>query len=415
MELSFDGPFFRYCDRMPNPTLKLREGANPSIQSKHPWVLSTSLQKSIQTIPKDSVVDLLDSNQRFVCRGLFNPDSRIALRAYTWNDTEEIDYQMFYSRIEQAIELRKRLNAGLDPKSLVARRLVFSEADRLSGLIVDAFGPYLTLQITSSGVLARLNWVISSLQSLWPCEAIVLLIDAATAEREGIEAKHEIIFGSLPDAPILIQENGLQFQVDLQHGQKTGHYLDQRQNRLIAAQCIPDGSEVLDVCTYSGGFACTIAKVNPAAHVTAIDSSQKALSLALANAAINGLTNLSVEQGDFYEALESRLEQNRLYDAIVLDPPRMASARSQVQRALAAYHRLNLLAVKLLKPGGILVTCSCSGRVNREDFRLMLLGVSKRSGREIQILDQRGAADDHPTSINCQETDYLKCFVCKIF
>ncbi len=400
---------------MSNPVLIVHDSALSSIQLRHPWLLGSSLSKTLQPISKDSVVDLVDSKQRFLGRGIFNPDSRIAVRVYSWTKDEPLDESFFRTRIHEAVELRKsRLQPYLSLEK-VGRRLVFSEADRLSGLIVDAFGHYLVIQVTSSGVLARLPWVLQALENAWPADGMILQIDEATAEREGISPKHEVISGSPPRTNQTIIENEVEYLVDLLEGQKTGHYLDQRTNRLNAASWIPDGSKVLDVCCYSGGFACAIAKHNQNSRITAIDTSQKALDLASKNAELNGLSNIGFEQGDFYQALEKRIEAKEVYDAIVLDPPRMAGTRSQVQRALSAYHRLNLLAVRLLRHGGILVTCSCSGRVTREDFRRMIVGVSKRSGREIQILEQSGAADDHPTSMNCPETDYLKCFVCKIW
>lgn len=399
---------------MTNPVLKVRDSAAASVAARHPWLLGTSLQRTVQPISKDSVVDLVDSKQRFVGRGLFNPDSKIAVRVYTWNSDEQIDAAFFRSRIRQAIATRGDWLNPNDGRGYAARRLVFSEADRLSGLIVEAFGPYVVLQITASALLARLDDLVAIIKDELSPQGIFLLVDESTATREGITARHETIVGNIPVDSLKIVENDVLFNVDLIAGQKTGYYLDQRQNRMAAVRWIEDDARVLDVCTYSGGFACTIAKHKPQTSVTAIDASQKAIELAQRNAALNGLNNVEFEVNDFYSALDTRLEQNELYSAIVLDPPKMAGSRSQVQRALAAYHRLNYQAARLLKPGGILVTCSCSGRVSREDFRQMLLGVSKRTGRDIQILEERGAADDHPTSINCPESDYLKCFVVKI-
>jgi 23S rRNA (cytosine1962-C5)-methyltransferase len=413
--------------RMTYPKLRIREASMPSLLAKHPWVLATSLQKSIEPISKDSIVDLVDPKGKFIGRGLFNPDSRIAVRVYCWHEDESIDDAMFDQRIDEAIALRgwhsdsqSQIVAPKNDKpsshAYSARRLIFSEADRMSGLIVDAYGPYLVVQVTASGILTRIGGIIESLSKKLSPAGIILQVEESTAQREGIDRRHELFFGKSPvENELIIAENDTLFHVDLLGGQKTGHYLDQRQNRLLASDVIQDGSRVLDVCSYSGGFACTIAKKRPLTQVTAIDGSQKALDLAARNAALNDLNNVSVEQNDFYKALEQRLERGETYDAIILDPPRMASARSQVQRALAAYHRLNYLAVRLLRAGGVLVTCSCSGRVTHEDFRQMLLGVSKRSGKEVQIVHHRAAADDHPTSINCPESDYLKCFVCKIF
>ncbi len=218
----------------------------------------------------------------------------------------------------------------------------------------------------------------------------------------------------MPEGEVEIEDNGLRWRVDLIEGQKTGFYLDQRLNRREAARWMPDGGRALDVCCYVGGFSLSLAKWSRAKEIVAIDTSSRVIDAAKRHAELNGLSNIAFEVGDFYESMESRRSEGQLFDLVVLDPPKMASSRSQLDAALRAYHRLNLLGVQLLQPGGILVTCSCSGRVTREDFDQMLLGVARRSGREIQVLERRGAAPDHPSCMTCPETDYLKCFVCRV-
>ena len=395
--------------------LKLRNASIPSMTSRHPWVLSTSLQKTIEPIAKDSVVELVDGENRFVGRGIFNPDSRIAVRVYSWQESETLDFAWLNARIETAIQLRKSQATFTSAAPYVARRLIFSEADRLSGLIVDAFGPYLVVQITAAATLSRLGEIVESLKANFEVKAIILKIEDSTAKKEKIDPRNETIFGEVSESELTIIENGILFVVDLAGGQKTGHYLDQRQNRSEAANWISSNSNVLDVCSYSGGFACTIAKMVPGCRITSIDSSQKALDMAARNAELNGLDMIRFEKEDFYQALDQRFAGEERFDAIILDPPRLAGSKAQVEKALAAYHRLNYSAVRLLKPGGILITCSCSGRVTRQHFSNMILGVSKRARREIQVLQQRSASDDHPILINCPETDYLKCYICKVF
>ena len=408
------------CSPMSNPVLTVRPASLGSLAARHPWVLASSLSKPPGPLAKDAVVDLADAQGRFLGRGFFNPDSRIAVRVLCWRQDETLDDTLLSDRIRAAVRLRlDRLEAessadGGAGQGSPARRLIFSEADRLSGLIVDAYGPHLVVQVTASAIHARLPLVLETLRAAVPCESILLQIDRGTAEKEGIPPRQEAVWGSAPAEPFILRENGLLFRVDLVGGQKTGHFLDQRQNRAAAAGWIAPNSQVLDVCSYSGGFACTIARRVEGCEVTAIDGSKAALELAAANVELNGLSNVQLEQSDFFEALQRRLDTGESYDAIVLDPPRLAGSRSQVARALAAYHRLNYTAVRLLRPGGILVTCSCSGRVDRTQFHHMLLGVSKRSGRDVQVLEQRPAADDHPSLVSCPETDYLKCFICKI-
>jgi 23S rRNA (cytosine1962-C5)-methyltransferase len=294
-------------------------------------------------------------------------------------------------------------------------RWINSEGDFLSGLVVDGFAGNLVVQVTAGVVLPYLDAILGELVGKLRPRSILLSVDEKTAKSEGIEAREHVVYGELPTGPLSIRENGLTWGVDLVGGQKTGYYLDQRDNRLAAALWAPKGAKVLDVCTYAGGFALTIAKHGVCESVVAVDSSVKALDLARANAQANGLTGQIVwEQADFFEALSLRVDRGELFDMIVLDPPKLAGARDKVPKAMAAYHRLNYLALRCLRPGGILVTCSCSGRVGRSDFLNVLLGSARRAGKDLQILENRGAGADHPVNIHCPETDYLKCIIARV-
>ncbi|MEX2560887.1 MAG: class I SAM-dependent rRNA methyltransferase, partial [Pirellulales bacterium] len=215
------------------------------------------------------------------------------------------------------------------------------------------------------------------------------------------------------DGPVFISEHGIRYGVDLEAGQKTGFYLDQRDNRKAAAGYV-QGRRLLDLFCYSGGFALCGKLLGGAAEVWGIDTSAKAIALAKANAELNGASQVRFDVGDVFQSLESLLSENQRFGAVVLDPPKFARNRQAVDQALRAYHQLNRMAVELLEPDGILVTCSCSGHVSREDFLHLLAGVSQRTGRQIQVLEQRGAAADHPVSATCLETEYLKCFICRV-
>jgi 23S rRNA (cytosine1962-C5)-methyltransferase len=201
--------------------------------------------------------------------------------------------------------------------------------------------------------------------------------------------------------------------VDLRTGPKTGFYLDQRENRQAAATYL-GGRRVLDLFCFSGGFSLAAAKLGGAHEVLGIDSSDKAIALARANAELNGVTNARFVQEDCFQALERRVAAAERFSAVILDPPKFTRTRQSVNDALRAYHRINRLAVELLEPDGILVTCSCSGSVSREDFLAMLAGVAQKTRRGLQVLEQRGAAPDHPVSPTCPENEYLKCFVCRV-
>jgi 23S rRNA (cytosine1962-C5)-methyltransferase len=379
--------------------------------SGHPWMMTNSLIAVAQPIACGEVVELVDPEGRSLGMGLFNPNSRIAVRRYGSQPGESLDPSFFLSRLKQACDFRDRPYFNAERHAL---RLVFSEGDQFSGLIVDRYGDHLVIQQTSAALDSMIEPIATELENRYHAKGILHLVDVSTASLEGIEAKRVWIRGSPPASLLEIEENGLRWQVDLQSGQKTGCYHDQRENRLAAARWMPTSGKILDVCCYLGGFALTIAKNRPDCSVTGIDTSDRAVEAAQANAQLNGLQNVSFEAGDFFKSLELRLAAGESYDAIVVDPPKLAGSRDTTERALRAYHRLNYLAVRLLKPAGILVTCSCSGRVSRLDFWNMLRGVSKQAHRGIQIVEQRGAAPDHPILATCPETDYLKCFICRV-
>jgi len=323
---------------------------------------------------------------------------------------------------------------------------VHGEGDFLPGITVDRYGDYLVVQPTALAIARRIESLVGILQELVQPSAVVLKLDRATAELEGIvapegesrrpgplpEGEATIVrqrtderlqsniqfpdghvWGELPDTPIVIREHGLAYEVDLHAGQKTGLYLDQRENRQAAAKYLR-GKRVLDMFCYTGGFAMTAAAVGGAKEVLGIDGSKRAIAQAVGNAEINGLSNVRFECSDGFKALDRLIEQGEKFDAVILDPPKFARGRGGANQALMAYHRLNRAAVELLVRGGILLTCSCTGGVSREDFLLMLSGVAQKSRRDIRVLEQRGAAPDHPIGATCLETEYLKCMICEI-
>jgi 23S rRNA (cytosine1962-C5)-methyltransferase len=406
--------------------VQLRPKKSLPFYGRHPWVLDSGVQKVMpigdNTDLDGQIVELLNDKGRFIARGLYNAKSRIRVRLLTWKEDEAIDRDFWRRRIAQAVEMRRQIGyegALFDPPDLVqpvrsssATRLVFSEADGLSGLVIDRYGDYLVLQPTALGMAQRTEEIAEVLQELIHPRGIVLRSDAGAAKMEGIELPDGKFWGQMPTEPITIVENDVKYTVDLCEGQKTGFYLDQRENRAAVAKYLA-GKQVLDMFCYTGGFALNAAKAG-AADVLAVDSSKKAIHLARDNAAANGVANVNFVIGDGFETLDQLQAEGRKFDAVILDPPKFARSRSSVPGALMAYHRLNRSAVALLSPGGLFVTCSCSGTVAREDFLLMLSGVAQKTGRDIQILETRGAAADHPVSATCLETEYLKCFICRV-
>ncbi len=376
---------------------------------RHPWVLDSAVAKVEGSTADGEVVDLISDKGKFIARGLFNSRSRLRVRLYTWDPGELLDDAFFRRQLEKAIELRRQLGYT-DPGG--AARLVFSEGDGLSGLVVDRYGEYLAVQATALAIHQRLERLVPMLFELVPVRGIVLREERGAVQMEGLPHEAGRHWGQLPAGPAFIEEHGLRYGVDLREGQKTGFYLDQRENRRAAAEFLR-GRRVLDMFCYSGGFALNAAR-HGGSEVLCVDSSEKAIALARANAELNGLANLHFHVGEGFKTLEDLVNSRQRFGGVILDPPKFARSRAAVDDALMAYHRLNRLAVDLLEPSGILVTCSCSGHVLREDFLHMLAGVAKRTGRQIQVLQQRGAAPDHPISATCLESEYLKCFICRV-
>ncbi len=394
---------------------------------RHPWVRDSAIARIEPVIaapagvdPQDparydgAMVDLLNEKGRFIARGFFNSRSHIRIRLYTWDENETLDAGFFRRRLHIAYALREQLGyEQAAHRQNSAARLVFSEGDNLSGLIVDRYGEYLTLQATSLAIAERLEMIVPILFDLFKPRGAVLRAEKASSKWEGFQLEDGHTWGELPAAPITIEENGLKFLIDLREGQKTGFYLDQRENRAAAAKYL-SGRNVLDMFCYTGGFSLAAAALGKAATVLGIDSSKRAVLAARENANLNNLTNVRFDEGDGFDTLVALAAEGRKFGGIILDPPKFAPSRSRVDQALQAYHRINRAAADLLEPGGILVTHSCSGSVTREDFMLMLSGVAQKSGRSIQILESRGAAPDHPVSATCLETEYLKCIIARV-
>ncbi len=387
--------------------------AKPSRQfpflARHPWVHLSSLAQEGAGLAVGQVVDLTSSDGQWVARGLVNPHSRLRVRLYSWDPVQQLDDEFFRRRIDQAI--RRRALAGVVPAD-GAQRIVFSESDGLSGLVVDRYANYLSVQITAGGLDRFREVILDHLQQALRPAGICLRIDEKSASHEGLMKTDLWVRGSAPGELILFQQNGLTWGVDLMGGQKTGAYLDQASNHAVAAQYLR-GRRVLDICCYLGGFG-LVAAAAGATEVVGVDGSERALAAAEENAQRNGLTQLRFVQADCFDYLREAHARGERYDAVVLDPPRFAGSRHQLDSALRAYQKLNSSAVDLLVPGGILVTNSCSGRVSRSDFLNMLCDVARRRGRSITILESRGAAPDHPISVSCPETDYLKCMICEV-
>ena len=396
---------------LPVATVVLKPKRARPFFGRHPWVLDTAVLRLDGTPADGDVVDLATHDGTFVARGLWNASSKLRVRLYAFDAATRLDDGLWKSRIASAVALRQSLGLG---DAGGATRLVNSEGDDLSGLIVDRYGEWLSVQVTALAMSHRLDTICDALESLVVPKGILLRgAERGLAKLEGLHLPDRLVRGTAPSGPIFVTENGLKFGVDLTEGQKTGFYLDQRDNRQAAAR-FARGRRVLDMFCYSGGFATACAVSGGARSVLAVDSSAKATALAKANADLNGAANVSVETADAFEKLAALKTAGDHFGMVILDPPKFARSRASLDDAMRAYHRINRLAVDLLEPGGILVTNSCSGAVSREDFLVMLAGVAQRSGRTIQLLECRGAAPDHPVSAGCLEGEYLKCIIARV-
>ena len=400
----------------------------------HPWVFAGAI-RSVQGDPQPGDEVVLHTHEgEFIARGLFNPHSQIRVRLYSWHQAESLDRTFWKARLQSAFQLREvifrrtgtlarpsdfddprqRTDEGVHPTDVTAYRLVNSEADGLSGLTVDRYDRWLSVQFTSLAIALRQELLIELLAELAQPAGIVLRTEKGLREAEGMEITDGLLWGEPPPRPLTVVEHGLKWEVDLTEGQKTGSYLDQRDNRRALARYV-HGHRVLDVFCYTGGFGLGALVWGGASEVVAVDSSEAALQLAQCNAELNGVADRwRCVRSDGFKALETLRDAGEQFDTVVLDPPKLTRTRAALPQALRAYHSLNRLAVSVLKPGGLLVTCSCSGLVTRNDFEQMLADVAIQSGRDLRIIEVRGAAPDHPVSPFCPENEYLKCYICHV-
>ena len=372
----------------------------------HPWVFAGAVA-SVEGEPADSdEVDLVAHGGAFVARGLYNSKSKIRVRLYS-RDPVALDRDFFRSRLAAAIRLRQIL--GLDGPGRGCR-LVFSEGDGMSGLVVDRYDRWLVAQFTALALAMRREMFAELLTELTGAEGIYLRTERGVGTLEGLELHDGPLHGSMPPGAVTIEEDDIRFQVNLAEGQKTGFYLDQRDNRKAVARLARD-RRVLDAFCYSGGFGLHAARAG-ATSVLGLDQSEAALELARANARLNGLDDrMEFRRGDVFGELATLADAGAKFDLIILDPPKFARSRNAVEEALGGYRRLQALALRLLGPDGFLVTCCCSGLITVDMLEDLLARLAAETRRDVQILERRGPSQDHPVSVACQESHYLKCLV----
>jgi 23S rRNA (cytosine1962-C5)-methyltransferase len=387
--------------------LKLKTGRDKSLLKRHPWVFSGAIEK-MPKFSSGTTVDIVDHKNQFLGRGLWSAKSQICARVLTWNADESIDEHFWRTRIKAAIDYRHGLQNEKRLARSTAWRLISSDADGLPGLICDQYADGLVVQSTTAAMDLHLPKVVSLLETLLQPNWIFERSIDPSRKLEGVPIREGLLHGSMPSSTVEFLENGLKFSADLGVGHKTGFYLDQKANRRLAAELSP-GKKVLDVCCYTGGFSLHCLQAG-ASSVTAIDSSQPALELALRHLNQNNLPLHSYRQirGDAFETLRDLVKQNEVFDLIILDPPKLIKASSQLQQGARAYQDLNRSAMKMLKPGGQLLSFSCSGHMNLDLFQKVLFAASYEAGREMLIQRFLSQAADHPIALNIPESFYLK-------
>jgi len=378
--------------------------------ARHPWVFAGAIDR-VEGQPADGdEVDLVSHGGNFVARGLFNSCSKIRVRLYCWDEGVPLDRDFFRDRLERAVRLRHDLLKLNGPEA--GYRVVFSESDFLSGLVVDRYADWLAVQFTALGLASRRQMLAGLLQELLAPRGIYLRTEKGIGKLEGVELHDGPLWGEPPPADLTMTENGLRLFVNLAEGQKTGYYLDQRDNRAAVARLCP-GRRVLDAFCYSGGFGLAAARAG-AAEVLGIDASPAALDLARRNAAANALSNITFDCGDVFRYLADLAAARRLFDVIILDPPKFARNRAAVPEALRGYRRLHQLALRLLDRDGVLVSCCCTGLITLQDLEDLIAQVAAEAKRDLHILERRGPAPDHPVAISCRESGYLKCLISRL-
>jgi 23S rRNA (cytosine1962-C5)-methyltransferase len=382
------------------PKAVLKDRGAARVRSGHPWVYRSDVAGAEGEA--GDVVLVTDRRGSLLGRAFFNPRSEISLRMATRED-EPVDEDWFRARLRDALAYRKFLQVDAD-----AYRLLHAEADRVPGLVVDRYGEYLVVQVGSAAVERRLGWVVSALEDLFAPAGILLRADSLARRREGLDTAVRVLSGEVPEN-VVVREGPVRYRAHLWKGQKTGSFLDQRENHLAAGRYVGETGRILDVFSYAGGFALHAA--NRASSVEAVDSSGAALEAARDNAALNGLTNLTFTRNNAFDLLRERSDAGESYDAVILDPPAFAKTKRDLPGAIRAYKEINLRAIKLLGPGGVLVSCSCSYHFSLKIMEGTLRSAAADAGAAVRVREWRGQAADHPEILTVPETRYLKCAV----
>lgn len=393
------------------PSVKLNSSRDKIIKNRHPWIFSRAINSVSGNPVNGETIEVLTSKGEFACRGSYSPMSQIRVRVLSFNHEEEINSSFLQNRIFKSINQRDQI---IDLKNTNAFRLINAESDGLPGVIVDKYNEYLVCQFLSAGADYLKKSIVEILADELKPKGIYERSDVDIREKENLKPVKGLLSGVEPGDLIEIKENGIKFFVDVKHGHKTGFYLDQSDNRKLLQDFVKDKT-VLNCFSYTGGFSVYALKAG-AKKVINIESSLPANSLAMKNFHLNNLDEKLCENitEDVFKALRKFRDEEKTFDVIILDPPKFAESVSQVTKASRAYKDINLLAMKVLNPGGILFTFSCSGHITPDLFQKIIAGAAIDSGRDVKIIKHLSQSSDHPVSLNFPEGHYLKGFICCI-
>ncbi len=390
----------------PAITVYLKKGGEKRLRSGHLWVFSNEIDSVDGAVTSGDSVIVVDAAKRVIGTGYMNPNSLISVRLLARRRLE-LTKSFLGRRIRHALQYRERLYPGE-----TVGRLIYGESDLLPGLIVDRYGDTLSVQSLTAGIERRLDDILALLEELLEPKTIVLRNDSRMRHFEGLPIEKRVVLGNADD-PVEIEQDGLKFLVDVLDGQKTGFFLDQRENRLRTRE-FAKGRDVLDCCCYTGAWSVTAASAG-ATSVSGIDSSKPAIRLAERNAALNGFTDSTqFIDGDMFKRLAAIGRGTKKFGLVILDPPAFAKNRKRIREALKAYRGLNRLAMNVVAPGGYLVTCTCSHLVEQEAFMNALVGAAREADRHARVIEVRGQSRDHPVVLGHPETRYLTCVVLEL-
>ena len=391
-------------------TVILQEGREKSLKRHHPWVFDGAVANVKGRCRSGDTVDVVAADGSWLGRGAYSPASQIRVRIWTFDQQEVIDNAFFLRRIEQAWQLRQRL---MQQANTNACRLIAAESDGLPGVTIDLYNNLAVLQLLSAGADKHRSKIVWALQKLLPDVAIFERSDVDVRSKEGLEPLIQPLRGDIPDE-VEIVEHGVKILVNPHTGHKTGFYLDQRENRLAASRYAEQAS-VLNCFSYTGTFAC-YALNGGASHVTNVDVSQPALDMASRHIELNGFApeQCSQVKGDVFEVLRNYHSQQQQFDMVILDPPKFVDSKASLKRACRGYKDINMYGIHAVKPGGILLTFSCSGLMEQSLFQKIVADAALDAGRRVQILEHLSQAPDHPVGLNYPEGYYLKGLVCVV-